>query len=72
MAGAFTEVTGVAVKRDHKPGGSGSVGMLTYMATPADGYSVLQHIDDATSGHALDESQPHPGRDLIPPVTSPI
>ncbi|MGI9463852.1 MAG: hypothetical protein ACR2OM_07930, partial [Aestuariivirgaceae bacterium] len=54
MATAFSELTGVSVNRDHKPGGSGTVGMTAYMASPADGYSVLEHIDDSASAHALD------------------
>ncbi len=72
MAQAVTELTGVAINRDHKPGGSGTVGMTAYMATPADGYSVLEHIDDASSAHALDPSKPNPSEDLIPLVTSQI
>ena len=72
MAEAVTELTGVAINRDHKPGGSGSVGTTAYMAVPADGYTVLQHIDDASSAHALDQSQPNPAEDLIPLVISQI
>ena len=72
MAQAVTELTGVAINRDHKPGGSGTVGMTAYMAAPADGYSVLEHIDDASSAHALDSSRPNPAEDLIPLVTSQI
>lgn len=72
MARAVTELTGVAINRDHKPGGSGSIGMTAYMAAPADGYNVLEHIDDASSAYALDSSRPHPARDLIPLVTSQI
>lgn len=72
MADAVTKLTGVAITRDHKPGGSGIVGLKAYMATPADGYTILQHIDDATSAHALDPKQPNPARDLIPLVTSQI
>ncbi len=72
MAQAVTELTGVAINRDHKPGGSGTVGMTAYMAAPADGYSVLEHIDDASSAHALDPSRPNPATDLIPLVTSQI
>ncbi len=72
MAEAVTELTGVSINRDHKPGGSGAVGMTAYMATPADGYTVLEHIDDAASGHALDSTQPNPAEDLIPLVTSQI
>ena len=72
MAKAVTELTGVDINRDHKPGGSGTVGMTAYMAMPTDGYNVLEHIDDASSAHALDSSKPHPGRDLIPLVISQV
>ena len=48
MAEGVTGLTGVAINRDHKPGGSGTVGMTAYMAAPADGYNVLEHIDDAS------------------------
>ncbi len=72
MAQAVTDLTGVAINRDHKPGGSGTVGMTAYMAAPADGYTVLEHIDDASSAHALDSSKPNPAEALIPLVTSQI
>ena len=72
MARAVTELTGTAINRDHKPGGSGAVGMTAFMATPTDGYTVLEHIDDASSAHALDSSRPNPAKDLIPLVTSQI
>ncbi len=72
MAEAVTGLTGVSINRDHKPGGSGTVGMTAYMAAPADGYTVLEHIDDAASAHALDSSKPNPAEDLIPLVTSQI
>ncbi|MGX9354705.1 tripartite tricarboxylate transporter substrate binding protein [Roseobacteraceae bacterium S113] len=72
MAEAVTSLTGVAINRDHKPGGSGTVGMTAYMAAPADGYNVLEHIDDASSAHALDSSTPNPAEDLIPLVTSQV
>lgn len=72
MAEAVTGHTKVSINRDHKPGGSGTVGMTAYMATPADGYTVMEHIDDASSAHALDSSRPNPAEDLIPLVTSQI
>jgi len=72
MAEAVTNLTGVAINRDHKPGGSGTVGMTAYMAAPADGYNVLEHIDDAASAHALDSSITNPGEDLIPLVVSQV
>ncbi|MGI9407418.1 MAG: tripartite tricarboxylate transporter substrate-binding protein, partial [Hyphomicrobiaceae bacterium] len=42
------------------------------MAAPADGYNVLEHIDDASSAHALDSSKPNPAEALIPLVTSQV
>ena len=72
MAQAVTEQTGVAINRDHKPGGSGTVGMTAYMAAPADGYTVLEHIDDSASAHALDSGRPNPASDLTPLVISQI
>ena len=72
MAEAVTELTSVAINRDHKPGGSGTVGMTAYMASPADGYNVLEHIDAAASAHALDSGMPNPAADLIPLVTSQV
>ena len=72
MAQAVTELTDVAINRDHKPGGSGTVGMTAFMAAPSDGYTVLEHIDDASSAHALDSGRPNPAEDLVPLVTSQI
>ena len=72
MAAAVTELTSVGINRDHKPGGSGLVGLGAYMATPADGYTVLEHIDDATSAYASGASDVNPVEDLIPLVTSQI
>ena len=60
MAEAVTSLTGVSINRDHKSGGSGTVGMTAYMAAPTDGYTVLEHIDDASSAHALDSSNQIP------------
>ncbi|MEM7196905.1 MAG: tripartite tricarboxylate transporter substrate-binding protein [Pseudomonadota bacterium] len=72
IAQAFTELTGVAVNRDHKPGGSGSVGSIAYMATPKDGYTILEHIDDSASAHVVDASLPHPTEDWIPLMTGQV
>ena len=72
MAAAVTELTDVGINRDHKPGGSGIVGLGAFMATPSDGYTVLEHIDDATSAYASGASDVNPAADLIPLVTSQI
>jgi tripartite-type tricarboxylate transporter receptor subunit TctC len=72
MAQAVTELTGVGINRDHKPGGSGMVGLTAFMPAPADGYTVLEHIDDATSAYASGSSDINPAVDLIPLVISQI
>jgi tripartite-type tricarboxylate transporter receptor subunit TctC len=72
MAQAVSDLTGVSINRDHKPGGSGTVGMTAFMASPEDGYTVMEHIDDASSAHALDSGRPNPAKDLIPLLISQI
>ncbi len=69
---AVTAITGVAVSLEYKPGGSGMVGMTAYMAKPADGYNVLEAIDDATSAFASGASKINPAKDLVPLVISQI
>lgn len=68
MDQAVAELIGVATNRGHKPGGSGTVGMTAYMASPEDGYNVIEHIDNASSAHELDSTMPNPAEDLIPLV----
>jgi tripartite-type tricarboxylate transporter receptor subunit TctC len=72
MIQGVTDATGIDITPDYKPGGSGMVGLKTYMAAPADGYTVLEHIDDATSAFAIGKSKIHPAKDLIPLVVSQI
>ena len=72
MAQAVTGHTGVVIEPEYIPGGSGMVGLKAYMAAPADGYTVLEHIDDATSAFASGKSEVHPGRDLVPLVIAQI
>ncbi len=72
MAEAVTAQTGVSFNLEYKPGGSGAVGMTSYLAVPQDGYAVLEHIDDAASAHALNPKKPNPATDLIPLVISQI
>jgi tripartite-type tricarboxylate transporter receptor subunit TctC len=72
MIQGIKEATGVDITPDYKPGGGGVVGLKTYMAAPADGYTVLEHIDDATSAFAAGRVDVHPTKDLIPLVTAQI
>ncbi len=66
MIQGVTDATGIDITPDYKPGGSGMVGLKTYMAAPADGYTVMEHIDDATSAFAIGKSKIHPAENLIP------
>jgi len=72
MIEGIKEAAGIDITPDYKPGGGGLVGLKTYMAAPADGYTVLQHIDDATSGFAAKRTDVNPTKDLIPLVTAQI
>jgi len=72
MIQGVKDATGIDITPDYKPGGSGMVGLKTYMAAPADGYTVLEHIDDATSAFAIGKSKIHPANDLMPLVISQI
>ncbi len=69
MTQAFTELTGVTINIEYKPGGSGRKGMDAFLSTPSDGNTILQHVDDAASAHALDEKRPNPAIDLAPLAT---
>jgi len=66
LAEAVTRVTGVPIEMQYRNGASGSFGMTSYMASRADGYTVLEHIDDAAAAHAMSPSRPNPAEDLIP------
>ena len=72
MIQGVKDASGIVINPDYKPGGSGIVGLKTYMAAPTDGYTVLEHIDDATSAFAAGRSKIHPAKDLIPLVISQI
>ncbi len=72
MIEGIKECCNVDINPDYKPGGSGLVGLKTYMAAPADGYTVLEHIDDATSAYAIGKSDVNPAEDLIPLIISQI
>ena len=72
MAQAVQELTGVGITVQYKPGGAGMVGLGNYMATPADGYTILEHIDDLVSLYASAATDVNPAVDLVPLVTSQI
>ncbi len=72
MIQGVKDVAGVDINANYKPGGAGIVGLRSYMAAPQDGYTVLEHIDDASSAYAAGRSDVHPAQDLIPLVVSQI
>ncbi len=54
-------------------GGSGQIAAaMAEAVTGHSGVSMLEHIDDASSAHALDSSRPNPAVDLIPLVISQV
>jgi len=50
----------------NRPGQAGQKVIPEFMATPADGYTVIQHIDDAVSAYAAGSIPENPSRDWIP------
>ena len=66
MAAALEDVVGVGVQVVNKPGGGGMAAVPDFMTAPADGYTVLEAIDDAVSNHASGKLKEHPGQDWTP------
>jgi len=50
----------------NKPGGGGSAALQEFMTAPADGYVVLQHIDDAATLFASGKIRENPAEDWVP------
>ena len=46
--------------------GAGLGALPDFMKLPADGYAVIEHIDDVTSAYAIGAIDIHPGRDWKP------
>jgi tripartite-type tricarboxylate transporter receptor subunit TctC len=63
---SLEKVLKVPIQAVNKPGGGGLAAIPDFMTAPADGYTVLQHIDDAATLYASGKSREHPGEDWIP------
>jgi tripartite-type tricarboxylate transporter receptor subunit TctC len=50
----------------NRPGQAGQKVIPEFMATPSDGYTVIQHIDDAVSAYAAGSIPENPAEDWIP------
>ena len=72
MAKAMNEVAGIDFQVVNKPGGGGTAAIPDFMLAPADGYTVLEHIDNAVSAFAAGDIRENPAEDWIPICTTQI
>lgn len=66
MAESIQEIEPTPFDIQNKPGQAGQKVIPEFMATPTDGYTVIQHIDDAVSAYAAGSIPENPARDWIP------
>lgn len=66
MASALGEVVGTGVEVINRPGGGGRAAIPDFMTAPADGYTVMEHIDDAATLYASGKIKENPAKDWIP------
>lgn len=66
MAKAMGEVAGLNFQVVNKPGGGGTAAIPDFMLAPADGYTVLEHIDNAISAFAAGDISENPASDWTP------
>jgi len=66
MAKAMEEAAGLSFQVVNKPGGGGTAAIPDFMLAPADGYTVLEHIDNAVSAYAAGDIDENPAEDWIP------
>ena len=72
MAKAMEEAAGISFQVVNKPGGGGTAALPDFMLAPADGYTVLEHIDNAISAYAAGEIRENPAEDWVPLCTTQI
>ncbi len=66
MAKAMEEVAGLNFQVVNKPGGGGTAAIPDFMLSPGDGYTVLEHIDNAISAYAKGDIKENPAEDWTP------
>lgn len=72
MARSITEATGINFQVVNKPGGGGTAAIPDFMIAPADGYTIMQHIDNASSSYAKGDIKENPAADWVPLCTAQI
>lgn len=66
MAKAMEEEAGLTFQVVNKPGGGGTAAIPDFMLAPADGFTVLEHIDNAVSAYAAGDIRENPAEDWVP------
>ncbi len=66
MAKAMEEEAGLSFQVVNKPGGGGTAAIPDFMLAPADGYTVLEHIDNAVSAYAKGDIRENPAETWVP------
>ena len=68
IKGPASKIMGVKINMISKPGGGGLNCMPDFKQAPADGYTILQHVDAIAAKYAEGASNLHPAKDLTPLV----
>ncbi|MGI9451097.1 MAG: tripartite tricarboxylate transporter substrate binding protein [Geminicoccaceae bacterium] len=66
MATAMEETLGQPIQVVNKPGGGGMAAVPDFMTAPADGYTLLESIDDAVTNHVSGKLAENPAADWEP------
>ena len=66
LQGPASKIMGVKVNMLSKPGGGGLNCLPDFAQTPADGYTILQHIDALPAKYAAGATDLNPAKDLEP------
>jgi tripartite-type tricarboxylate transporter receptor subunit TctC len=66
MAAVVEKIIGVSIRVVNKPGEGGRAAIPDFMTAPHDGYTVMEHIDDAATLYASGKIKENPGLDWTP------
>lgn len=66
IAAPLEKIVGVPVQVVNKPGGGGLAAIPDFMAAPADGYTIIEHIDDSATLYASGKIKENPAEDWVP------
>lgn len=72
IAAPLQQIFGQPVQCVNKPGAAGRAAIPDFMTAPADGYTIMQHIDDAITHYAAGNLKEDPTEDWIPLATTQI